>query len=83
MINTMRAMKIASTWTAVVYAVCYGGVALFPGIRDAFMQYALHTRVSGVEDVLTLTTFVTGLVIWVLVAAVAAWLFAKIANFYQ
>ncbi|MCL4384636.1 DUF5676 family membrane protein [Patescibacteria group bacterium] len=64
----------------VVYLVCYFGVLLLPGIRDLFMQYALHTKVSGWENVMSLTTLITGVVVWDVLAAVGVGLFATVYN---
>ena len=83
MINTMRALKISASWVSVVYVVCYAGVALFPGIRPAFMEYALHTRLDTGENVMTVTTFVAGLVIWNVVAALATWLFVALTSYFK
>jgi hypothetical protein len=44
------------------------------------MQYALHMNVSMGVNVMTLTTFISGLVIWNVVALLAAWLFAFLHN---
>jgi hypothetical protein len=59
-----------------VYIICFGGVALVPGIRAWFMQYALHMNASLGENVMTLTTFISGLVIWNVIGLLGAWLFA-------
>ena len=83
MINTTRALKVASSWVTVVYVVCYGGVALFPGIRSSFMQYALHTRLDTGENVMTLTTFVAGLIIWNVISVLATWLFVALTNYFK
>ena len=80
MINTKHLLKVTAAWISVVYAVCFLGVALFPGIREAFMYYGLHTNANVGENILTLTTFVTGLVIWNIVALLAVGLFATLFN---
>lgn len=80
MINTKHLLKVTATWISVVYVVCFGGVALFPGVRSAFMQYALHTAVDTGENVLTLATFISGLAIWNAIALVAVGLFAFLFN---
>jgi len=81
MINTQRLLKVSAAWMSVVYVVCFGGVAFFPGIREAFMNYALHaTNVGLGENVMTLMTFITGLIIWDVIASAAAWLFAVLWN---
>ena len=76
MTNIKHLLTVAVAWTSVVYTVCYVGVWLFPGIREAFMLYGLHTTTVLGENVVTLTTFVSGLIIWNVVAVLAVWLFA-------
>lgn len=80
MINTQHLLKVGAAWISIVYAICYAGVALFPGIRPAFMRYALHTAVNTGTDVLTIGTFLSGLVIWNIVALAGFWLFAALWN---
>ncbi len=75
MINTKHLLKVTAAWTTIVYVVCFAGVAFIP-IRPWFMQYALHMNVSLGESVITFTTFISGLLIWNVVALLAAWLFA-------
>ena len=76
MINTQHLLKVAAAWTSIVYVICFGGVALVPGVREWFMLYALHTNVNFGENVMTITTFVSGLIIWNIIAVLAVWLFA-------
>ncbi|MBI5470552.1 hypothetical protein HY968_04530 [Candidatus Kaiserbacteria bacterium] len=81
MIHTKHLLKVTAAWISVVYVVCFGGVALVPGIREWFMQYALHSTNVGIgENVMTLGAFVAGLIIWNVVATLAAWLFAFLWN---
>lgn len=80
MINTKRLLKVTIAWTSIVYAVCYAGVTLFAGIRPAFMMYAVHTQMDLGRDVMTLGTFISGIIIWNIVAVLAAWLFAALWN---
>ena len=80
MINTTHLLKVTAAWISIVWVVCYVGVLVFPGIRSATMYYAFHTSTNLGEDVLTLTTFVSGLVIWNVVALLAAGLFAVLFN---
>ena len=80
MINTRHLLKVTAAWVMIVYVVCFVGVALIPGVRPWFMQYALHMNVSMGENVTTLTTFISGLVIWNVVAFLAGWLFALLHN---
>ncbi|OGG54629.1 hypothetical protein A3D62_00620 [Candidatus Kaiserbacteria bacterium RIFCSPHIGHO2_02_FULL_49_11] len=83
MLTTSRAIKIATAWISVVYVICYAGVALFLGIREGFMEYALHTRIDTGVNVVSLTTFITGLIVWNVMAAVAAWLFVVLTKYFS
>ena len=80
MIDTKNILKVAAAWISIVYVVCYIGVALFPGIRPGFMRYALHTDIDMSRDVLTIGTFLSGLVIWNVIAVLAVWLFVALLN---
>ncbi|HZS18766.1 MAG TPA: DUF5676 family membrane protein [Candidatus Udaeobacter sp.] len=80
MINTKHLLKVTAAWISIVYVICFVGVALIPGSRDWFMHYALHINARLGENVTTFTTFVSGLVIWNVVALLAAWLFALLHN---
>ncbi len=81
MIDTKHLVKVAMAWISIVYAVCYFGVALIPGIRPGFMMYGLHTSNFYMgQDFMTLGTFVTGLVIWNIIGVLAVWLFAALYN---
>jgi len=44
------------------------------------MHYALHVNVNMGENIITLATFISGLVIWNLVGVLGAWLFAFLHN---
>ena len=63
-----------------MYIVCFGGVALVPGIRPWFMRDALHMNASLGENVITFAAFLAGLVIWNVIAVLGAWLFAFLHN---
>jgi hypothetical protein len=80
MINIKHLLKVMAVLITIVYIVCFGGVALVPGIRPWFMQYALHTNASLGENVITFTTFISGLLIWNVIAFLGAWLFAFLHN---
>lgn len=80
MINTKHLLKVTALWISTVYLVCFGGVALVPGIRPWFMQYALHMNAGLGENITSLTTFIAGLVIWNVIALLVAWLFAFLYN---
>ena len=80
MINIQHLIKVAAVWISVVYAVCFAGVALFPGMRPGFMQYGLHMGIDIGRNILTFGTFISGLIIWNVVAVLAIWLFATLFN---
>ncbi len=80
MINTKHLLKVMAAWVTIVYVVCFVGVALIPGVRPWFMQYALHMNVSMGENIITFATFVSGLVIWNMIGVVGACLFAFLHN---
>lgn len=80
MIDTRHLLKVVAAWVTIVYIVCFGGVALIPSVRPWFMHYALHVNISMVENVVTVTTFISGLVIWNVVGLLGAWLFALLHN---
>ena len=79
-------VKVVMVWTSIVYAVCYFGVMLFGGIRPGFMRYALHMNYPAdvFQNVFTVGTFVSGLVIWniivLLLVGLYGWLNRKIGE---
>lgn len=80
MINTKHLLKVASAWISVVYAVCYAGVAIYPQGRSLFMKYSLHADISFRSDFFSLGYFISGLIIWNIVAIAGAYLFAALFN---
>jgi len=80
MVQTQRLLKVTSAWVSIVYVVCFLGIALFPGIRPGFMRYGLHMGIDMGRNVLTLGTFISGLIIWNVIALLAVWLFAVLYN---
>ena len=80
MMNTGHLIKVGVAWISILYVVCFVGVALFPSLRQQFMLYALHTDVSTGQNVMTLPTFVVGLIIWNIIAALVTGLFAVLFN---
>lgn len=80
MSNTKNLQKATALWVSIVWAVCYLGVLIFPNIRATFALYALHMTTSVGENVLTYTTFLSGLVIWNVLAWLAVSLFAYLLN---
>lgn len=80
MINTKHLLRVGAAWISIVYVICYVGVAIFGGIRPGFMRYALHMNAVMGQNVLTFGTFLSGLVIWNIIALVSFWLFATLFN---
>lgn len=82
MIDIKHLLKVASAWTSIVYVICYAGVAMMPGIRPGFMMYGLHMGGFGAgwTNVMTGGTFISGLVIWNVMALLGVWLFAALYN---
>lgn len=80
MINTKHLLKVGAAWITVVYLVCFFGVLLIPSLRYNFPLYGLHMVAPMGNNVLNFTTFVSGLIIWNVVAFLAVWLFAALFN---
>ena len=80
MINLKHSLKVASAWVSIVYAVCYAGVAIYPPVRNLFMQYSLHSKITFQSDFFGLGYFISGLIVWNIVAVVSAWLFVVLFN---
>ena len=80
MTNMSHLFKVTVAWTSIVYAICFFGVALVPSVREIFMYYALHMNVDMGENVATVGTFISGLVIWNAVAVLGVALFAVLFN---
>ncbi len=80
MLNTKHLLKVTSAWISVVYAVCFFGIALFPGVRPGFMRYGLHMGIDMGINILNIQTFISGLIIWNIIALSAMWLFALLYN---
>lgn len=80
MINTNRILKVTMAWVSIVYIVCFVGVALIPSSREWFMKYALHSDATLGQSVMTFATFISGLIIWNIVATLAVWLFVALYN---
>ena len=78
--NTKHLLKVTSAWISIVYVICYAGVALFPGIRPGFIRYGLHMVIDMGQNILTLGTFILGLIIWNVIALLAVWIFAFLYN---
>jgi len=76
MIDTRHLLKVVAAWVTLVYIICFGSVALMPGVRSWFMYYALHMNVSMGENVITFATLISGLLIWNVIGVLGAWLFA-------
>ncbi|OGE82936.1 MAG: hypothetical protein A2846_02125 [Candidatus Doudnabacteria bacterium RIFCSPHIGHO2_01_FULL_49_9] len=80
MIDIKHLLKVTSAWISIVYVICFAGVGMMPGIRPGFMRYGLHMGIDMGRNILTLETFVTGLIIWNVIAFLAVGLFAVLFN---
>ncbi len=80
MINIKHLLKVTSAWISIAYVICYAGVAIYPPIRALFMRYALHAEVSIVSGPFSIVNFISGLVIWNIVAVLGVGLFAYLFN---
>ena len=82
MINTKHLVKVTVVWTSIIYVICFFGVMMFSGIRPGFMMYGLHmnTNAFAFQNVFTFGTFISGLVIWDIIAVLSFWLFAWLWN---
>lgn len=80
MINIPHLLKVSAAWISIIYIICFTGVALLWEIRSGFMMYALHTDMGVGNNILTLETFISGLVIWNIVTILGVWLFAYLFN---
>lgn len=83
MINLTQSLKITCSWISIVYVVCFGGIALIPSMRPWFMKYALHTEINVGANIITPAVFVTGFIIWNIVAVLAVWLYVVINNYFK
>ncbi|MEK7646844.1 MAG: DUF5676 family membrane protein [Patescibacteria group bacterium] len=80
MINTQHLLKVVAAWISIIYVICFAGVGFFPGIRPGFMRYGLHMGIDMGQNILTLGTFISGLVIWNVITLLAVGLFAFLFN---
>ncbi len=80
MINTKHLLKVTLAWTSIVYAVCYTGVAVYPASRVMLMRYAMHTDFSLASNYFGIGYFISGLIIWNIIAILCVWLFAILFN---
>lgn len=80
MINTKHLLKVSSIWVSIIYVICYAGVAIYPSIRSLFMKYSLHADVSFKSDFFSFGYFISGLIVWNIVAIASVWLFAFLFN---
>ena len=80
MINIKHLLKVTSAWISITYAICYTGVAIYPATRSLFMKYSLHADVSFKSDFFGFGYFISGLIIWNIVAIIGAWIFAVLFN---
>lgn len=80
MIHIKHLLTVTAAWISIVYTVCFVGVALFPPMRSGFMRYALHTSIETGQNVLSFSTFVSGLIIWNIIGVLSVALFVSLYN---
>jgi len=80
MINTKHLLKVTAAWTSIVYTICYLGVALYPDVRALTMRYAMHADTPFTSGYFGVGYFISGLIIWNIVALLSVWLFAYLFN---
>lgn len=80
MINTKHLLKVIMAWVSIVYVICYAGVAIYPPLRSLFVKYSLHADMNFQSNYFGLGYFVSGLIIWNIVAVVCVLLFAILFN---
>lgn len=80
MINTRHLVLVSMAWVSILYVVCFAAVAVYPQIRTLFMKYAFHVELDLGAAIMTPLTFVTGLILWNIAAALALALFAVLFN---
>lgn len=82
MINTKHLLKVSAAWVTITYVVCFLAVAFYPPIRSQFALYVLHTTFNPGQNVMTVVTFISGLITWNILGFLGvglfAWLFNKI-----
>lgn len=80
MINIKHLLKVTSAWTSIVYAICFLGVGIFPTSRVMMMRYAMHADSPITSSYFGFEYFISGLIIWNIIALAAVWLFAFLFN---
>lgn len=80
MINIKHLIKTTSVWASIFYAICFLGVAIYPPIRDLTVQYGLHMKTSFDSNFFSIGYFISGLLVWNIVAIASVWLFAILFN---
>ena len=80
MLDIKHLIKVTSAWISIVYDICFAGVAIYPPIRVLFMRYSLHADVTFNSSFFSIGYFISGLIIWNIVAIFGTWLFAWLFN---
>jgi hypothetical protein len=76
-----RSIALATALTSgIAYAICALLVALAPQAAMAFFSYILHIEITNLVRVVSLGSFITGLLFWSLAPALYAVLLARLYN---
>ena len=70
----------AGTAAAVLFLICALAVAIAPEATTAFAGHLIHVDLSGMTRILTLGSFVGGLVCWFACTTLTFWLVAAVYN---
>jgi hypothetical protein len=65
---------------ALGYVLCFGFVAIAPGAAMALFGEVLHVDLSSLPPLVSIGSFVAGLLFWSGLTGIAAWLTAWIYN---
>lgn len=66
--------------TGLIYTLCIVFIALAPQATTAFISYILHMNLTGMARVVSLGSFITGLLVWSLGTGLYAMLIARLYN---
>lgn len=75
MTKNTHLFKVTAVWVSTIYTICYLGVAFYPNTRGMFMRYAMHANMTWNANYFGPSYFISGLLIWNVVALLAVWFF--------
>lgn len=81
--NTFRAVKIGLAWINITYVLCYVILGLIPASRPSLLPYILHLNVGPVENIMTFSNFIVGLILWNVIVGASIWLVGVLAKYIK